>query len=114
MSELKHFETLNKINVSDKTEEKNGLTYLSWVWAWSKVKTQYPNAKYNIKKFGDNQLPYVYDNDTGYMVFTDITIEDITHEMWLPVMDGANKAMLNHGYEYNLLNFYRSNSISYE
>jgi hypothetical protein len=27
------YEILSKINVSDKTEKKNGLTYLSWAWA---------------------------------------------------------------------------------
>ena len=31
------FETLNEINVNDKTEEKNGLTYLSWAWAWASL-----------------------------------------------------------------------------
>lgn len=36
------------------------------------------------------------------MVFTDVTIEDITHEMWLPVMDGANKTMLDHPYTYQV------------
>ena len=95
-----HFNTLNAINVNDRTEEKNGLTYLSWAWAWTEVKKEYPDAKYEIKKF-ENNLPYVYDENTGYMVFTEVTIEGITHEMWLPVMDGANKSMLNHSYTYN-------------
>lgn len=94
-----HFNTLNAINVNDRTEEKNGLTYLSWAWAWTEVKKQYPDAKYEIKKF-ENNLPYVYDDKTGYMVFTEVTIEGITHEMWLPVMDGSNKAMKNEPYEY--------------
>lgn len=95
----KHFNTLNSINVNDRTEEKNGLTYLSWAWAWTEVKKEYPDAKYEIKKF-ENNLPYVYDENTGYMVFTEVTIEGITHEMWLPVMDGNNKAMKNESYEY--------------
>jgi hypothetical protein len=34
------------------------------------------------------------------MVFTNVTIDGITHSMWLPVMDGANKAMKNHPYKY--------------
>ena len=42
------FETLSKINVSDHTEKKNGLTYLSWAWAWAEVKKAYPNANYKI------------------------------------------------------------------
>ena len=103
--EKNYFELLNSINVSDKTEKKNGLTYLSWAWAWTEVKKLFPDATYNIKKFGENQLPYVYDENTGYMVFTDMTIEGITHEMWLPVMDGANQAMKNIKYTYKVYKY---------
>ena len=92
------FENLNNANVNGHTEEKNGLTYLSWAWAWAEVKKAYPDANYAIEKF--NGLPYVYDENTGYMVYTTVTIEGITHEMWLPVMDGANKAMKAKPYEY--------------
>ena len=40
------WETLSKIDVSDHTEEKNGLTYLSWAWAWGIVKKHYPKATF--------------------------------------------------------------------
>ena len=33
-------------------------------------------------------------------MFTKVTIEGITHEMWLPVMDEKNKAMKNKLYTY--------------
>jgi DNA-directed RNA polymerase subunit RPC12/RpoP len=96
------FEELNAINVNDKVEKKKSggteLTYLSWTWAWSEVKKRYPDAHYEIVMH--NGLPYVYDENTGYMVFTNVTIDGITHSMWLPVMDGANKAMKNHPYKY--------------
>lgn len=85
------FEDLRMINVNDYTEGKNGLTYLSWAWAWDIFKQHCPDATYKIKTF--NGLPYVYDEKTGYMVYTEITVEGETHEMWLPVMDSANKAM---------------------
>ena len=39
------WETLSKVDVSDHTEEKNGLTYLSWAWAWGEVKKAFPQAK---------------------------------------------------------------------
>ena len=82
------FETLDAINVNDYTETKDTgrtkLTYLSWSKAWEEVKKRYPCATYEIKRFGDSNLPYVYDENTGYMVFTSVTIECITHEMWLP------------------------------
>ena len=47
------------------------------------------------------QPPYVFDENTGYMVFTSLTIEDLTHTMWLPVMDAANKAMKSKPYNYD-------------
>lgn len=95
-----YFIELNNIDCSTKIEQKNGLSYLSWAWAWGELKKKHPNATYVIKKFGENNLPFVYDEKTGYMVFTEMTIENITHEMWLPVMDGANKAMKQQAYEY--------------
>ena len=96
------FTILNGINVNKYVEKKNGLSYLTWSYAWSEVKKIKPDAIYNIKKFGEKQLPYVYDEETGFMVFTDVTIDGITHEMWLPVMDGANKAMKAAPYTYQV------------
>ena len=89
---LTSFEKLYQINVNDKTEQKNGLTYLSWAWAWAEFKKVHPNATYEVVKF-ENGLPYAYDENTGYMVYTKVTVDGLTHEMWLPVMDGNNKAM---------------------
>ncbi|MCT3056479.1 DUF1071 domain-containing protein [Leuconostoc citreum] len=104
MSEEKPvFKVLNEIDVSAHVDEKKGgyttLKYLSWSWAWATLKKEYPDATYEIEKF-ENNLPYVYDENTGYMVFTNVTINGITHEMWLPVMDGANQAMKNKPYSY--------------
>ena len=36
------------------------------------------------------------------MVFTSVTVNGLTREMWLPVMDGANKSMLDHPYTYRV------------
>lgn len=94
------FETLNKINVSEHIEKKKDLSYLSWAWAWAAVKKVYPDATYEIERF-ENNLPYVFDEETGYMVFTKVTIDGITHEMWLPVMDANNKAMKSQPYTYD-------------
>ena len=44
--------------------------------------------------------PYVYDDKTGYMVFTSVTVNGDKKSMWLPVMDGSNKAMKDHPYKY--------------
>ena len=90
------FKKLNAINVNENTEKKNGLTYLSWAWAWTELKKVYPDATYQIRQFDGK--PYLYDENLGYMVMTEMTVDDITHEMWLPVMDGANCAMKDHEY----------------
>ena len=95
------FETLFEINVNDHIEKKKDLTYLSWPYAWAEVKKKYPSATYKIHLFGEKQLPYVFDENVGYMVFTDVTINDLTHTMWLPVMDSANKTMKSTSYTYN-------------
>jgi hypothetical protein len=87
------FERLSAINVNDKVEKKSNLTYLSWAWAWSETKKACPDATYRI---GDVD----YDEALGFMCHTTVTIEGETLEMWLPVMDGANKSMLKTSYTY--------------
>ena len=106
MENITHFTKLFSVNCNDKTEKKsNGsteLTYLSWTYAWSEVKKLFPSANYEILKFGENKLPYTFDEKTGYMVFTRVEIEGIEHEMWLPVMDSSNKAMKDKPYTYKV------------
>jgi hypothetical protein len=97
MSEV--FNKLYAIDVNERTENKNGLSYLSWAWAWAEVKKQYPDAEYDFKTFGEEEKPYLFDENLGYMVFTSVTIEGLTHEMWLPVMDYQNQAMKNQPYQ---------------
>ena len=94
------FEQLLSVNVNDHVEKKSGLSYLSWAPAWAEFKKLCPDATYDIKKFNNN-LPYVYDEHTGYMVFTSITANGETHEMLLPVMDSSNKAMKAQAYTYD-------------
>lgn len=96
------FDTLYAIDVSDHTEKKKNLTYLSWAWAWAEVKKLYPDANYIIEQFGDERLPYIYDPKTGYMVFTNMTIQGQTYRMWLPVMDEVNNAMKDAPYTYEV------------
>lgn len=97
------FETLNAIDCSEHTEKKkNGqveLTYLSWPWAWAEVKKRYPDADYTIYK-DEQKRPYIEDPDYGLMCYTTVTINGQTHEMWLPVMDSANKTMRRTPYKY--------------
>ena len=95
------FESLFEINVNECVEKKNGLSYLSWAYAWAEVKKKFPAATYKIYQFGENHLPYVFDEGIGYMVFTSVTIEGLTHSMLLPVMDSSNRTMKSRGYTYD-------------
>ena len=100
MEEKDLFKELNSINVNDYTEQKNGLTYLSWTYAIAEICKRYNSVfSYEIKRYGEKQLPYVYDDGVGFMVFTSITLNGQTRECWLPVMDSKNRAMLKESYE---------------
>ena len=85
------FQTLFDVNVNEHVERKNNLAYLSWAFAWAEVKKRFPNANYRI-----------YENANGWNYFTDgrtcwvktgVTIEEIEHIEYLPVMDYKNKSI---------------------
>lgn len=86
-----YFKALNDINVNDKTEQKNGLTYLSWAFAWGELKKMFPDSTYTV-----------YENNEGWNYFTDgktcwvktgVTVNGIEHIEYLPVMDFKNKSI---------------------
>lgn len=88
------FETLNKINVNEKAEQKNGLTYLSWAWAWGEVKKAFPEATFTIYERDTQYGPvnYFTDGKTCW-VKTGLAIEGLEHIEELPVMDFRNNAI---------------------
>lgn len=100
------FKKAIQLNVNDHTDLKNNLTYLSWAWAWQEFLKICPEATYEIKKFTNpitgKTTTYLEDEELGFMVYTSITARGVTREMWLPVMDGANKAMKRQPYEYTV------------
>lgn len=86
-----YFAVLNAINVNDKTEKKNGLTYLSWAWAWGEIKKRYPDATYTIYENASG-MNYHTDGRTCW-VKTGVTVAGIEHIEYLPVMDHRNKSI---------------------
>lgn len=96
------FDILNAIDANSEIETKDGIKYVSWVSAWRNVKKLFPDANYEVIR-NANGLPYFEDNN-GAMVFTKATIQGQTHEMWLPVMNGSNKAMKKEPYTYKTRN----------
>ena len=86
-----YFRELNSIDCSDKTEKKNGLTYLSWAWAWGEIKKLHPDATYTIYEDA-NGLFYHTDGKTCW-VKTGVTVNGIEHIEYLPVMDNRNRSI---------------------
>ena len=85
-------EMLLKKNVNDHVEKKNGLSYLSWAWAWAEALKADPRASYKIEMF--NCKCYMEINGTA-MVFVTVTMFDKPMTCQLPVMDYRNKAIPN-------------------
>lgn len=85
------FETLNAIDVSEHIEKKNGLSYVSWAWAWAELKKVYPNAYYTVYENKDG-WNYFTDGRTGW-VKTGVTVEGLEHIEYLPIMDYNNKSI---------------------
>jgi hypothetical protein len=83
---------LLKINVNDHTEKKNGLTYLSWAWAWQEALKADATATFDVQTFDDK--PYMDVNGTG-MVWVTVTMFGQPRTCMLPVMDYRNKPILN-------------------
>jgi hypothetical protein len=93
MTEKSPWEALSRIDVSDKIEKKNGLSYLSWAWAWGKLKEHYPHAWFRKHENGSG---YPYFMDVQGYAFVRVTVGlDRTgdHEVTesLPVIDHRNK-----------------------
>lgn len=85
------FETLNAINCNEHTEKKNGLTYLSWAFAWSEVKKAYPDAFYTIYEDANGCI-YHTDGKTCW-VKTGVTIKEQEYIEYLPIMDFKNNSI---------------------
>ena len=82
-----HYIELAAINVNDKTEKKNGLTYLSWAWAVDQLMRHDPMATWVFHEpmmFGESM-----------MVSCTVTAFGKPITMHLPVMDHRNQAVKN-------------------
>ena len=92
MMEKSVFEVLNAIDCSEHIEKKNGLTYLSWAWAWQILKKHYPASTYTI--YEDAQGRNFHTDGRTCWVKTGVTVEGIEHIEYLPVMDFRNASIL--------------------
>lgn len=86
-----YFAELYAINVNKYVEKKNGLSYVSWPFAWGEVKKLHPDATYTIYENADG-LFYHTDGRTCW-VKTGVTVNGIEHIEYLPVMDFKNRSI---------------------
>jgi hypothetical protein len=93
------FNELYHKDVNAHTEKVQGLTYLSWAWAWAEIKKVDEKASYKVHEFPmftkDFQVvegvtvPYLKTPE-GYFVTVSVTINGHTETETLPVMDNKN------------------------
>ena len=107
------FDALYSLDLSDKLErrENDKLSYLSWANAWAEFKRAYANATYRIIKDPTTNLPYFNDPNIGLIVYTEVTADGQSYEMWLPVMDAKNKAMREQPYTYQVYDSYKKTYV---
>ena len=87
---------LSRLDCSPGVEVKHGgLSYLSWSYAWHLLVSKYPDSTYY---FGEPMtLP-----DGTMMVKSGVTVQGLTHEMQLPVLDHRNKPIASpNAFDYN-------------
>ena len=83
-------EVLLKTNVNEHIEKKNGLSYLSWAWAWAEALKADPKATFKVEMFDGKCFMDI--NGTA-MVWVTVTMFDKPMTCQLPVMDYRNKAI---------------------
>lgn len=86
-----YFLALNSVDVSAKVEKKNGMSYLSWAYAWGELKKRHPTATYTIYENKDG-WNYHTDGKTCW-VKTGVTVDGVEHIEYLPVMDLRNRSI---------------------
>jgi len=77
---------LSAIDCSAHVDRKGQFSYLSWTWAFAMAKEHYPEASYTV----DDDVVYP---DGTMEVRCTVTIEGLSHQMWLPVLDFKNRAV---------------------
>ena len=84
------FETLYGINVNEQTETKGRFTYLSWAYAVAELQKHYPDATWEVKRFGEERLPFQI-TPAGVFVEVGVTVKGRELTQIHPVLDNVNK-----------------------
>ena len=84
----KIWKTLSEVNVNNDKERKGRFDYLSWADAWKHIQQNTEDATYQLH----DDIVYP---DNSREVRCSVTIDGVTHMMWLAVMDNNNRAIKN-------------------
>lgn len=85
---MKTWEKLSALNVNNDKERKGRFDYLSWADAWKHVQNNTDQANYELHD------DIVYPDGTRE-VRCSVSIDGVSHIMWLAVMDNQNRAIKN-------------------
>jgi len=96
------FDALYNMNLGDKVEKKDNLSYLTWSEAWKAFREVYPSATFRVITNPDTNLPYFMDPQLGIMVFTEVTADEQTQQCFLPVLNSSMKPMRLEPYNYQV------------
>lgn len=95
MEKKNYFSELYKIDVTEKIDKKGNSPYLPWAYAWAELKKVYPEATYKVyetKNPAGYKINYFTDGQSAW-VKTGVTVNEIEHIEYLPVMDFKNKSI---------------------
>jgi len=83
---------LLKLNVNDHVEKKNGLSYLSWAWAWAEALKADPAATFHVESYDvDGKTQCYMDVNGTAMVWVRVTLFGKPMTCMLPVMNSKNE-----------------------
>ena len=94
------WETLSAIDVNEHTKEKQGLTYLSWAWAWGIMMENYPEFEFSFFET-ENNLPYVSLPDGSAEVRCTVTIGNLSRTQSLPLSSGFKPIINPNAFQIN-------------
>lgn len=86
------FQKLSEVPIKDKVERKNNMDYLSWAYAWSLLKQNYPTAQRIVYEDPQTGWNYFTDGRTAW-VKVGVVVEGQEHIDYLPIMDFRNNAI---------------------
>jgi len=84
---------LKSWDVSPHTQEKNGMTFLPWAWAWGVLMDSYPDATFK-NHHNANGYPAFFDPFGHAMVRVTLTVDGMSHTEDYPVLDYKNQSVV--------------------